>query len=127
MESKWFVRSCSSISRLERWRVRHALESLHRSLTLLKELSVACPQINRSAKNARVKSNENVTERRGGQGDSAREPSRLDSEALKHYNRLWKLRNASPYATSRCSSVVEQRFCKPPMLGELSCNTTGEV
>src|SRR5256886_11244391 len=50
MESKWYVRSCSSISRLERWRARHALESLHRSLTLLKELSVACLQINRSAR-----------------------------------------------------------------------------
>src|SRR6266571_8902993 len=51
MESEWYVRNCSSISRLERWKARHALSSLHRSLTLLKELSVACPQINRSAKN----------------------------------------------------------------------------
>src|SRR6266581_2965238 len=51
MESEWYVRNCSSISRLERWKAMHALSSLHRSLTLLKELSVACPQINRSAKN----------------------------------------------------------------------------
>src|SRR2546421_8204690 len=35
--------------------------------------------------------------------------------------------NIPPHAISRCSSVVEQRFCKPPMLGELSRNTTGEV
>src|SRR5947209_4701010 len=103
MESKWFVRSCSSISRLERWRVRHALESLHRSLTLLKELSVACPQINRSAKNALTVKHSSII---------------IDSGSYEMH---------PPYATSRCSSVVEQRFCKPPMLGELSRNTTGVV
>ena len=37
----------------------------------------------------------------------------LDSGALGHYNRLWKQQNAFLDATCRCSSVVEQRFCKP--------------
>ena len=133
MESKWYVRSCSSISRLERWRARHAL-SVYPSFTdptlisgqshlifgtgsissvMTSQLSKLC------CTNVLYKALENL--------DAIAldvSQKRLDSEALKHYNRLWKHRNASP---SRCSSVVEQRFCKPPMLGELSRNTTGVV
>ena len=46
MESEWYARGYSRISGLElRESQSNSPEALHRYLTLLKELSVACPQI----------------------------------------------------------------------------------
>src|SRR5256885_1542345 len=99
MESEWYVRNCSSISRLERWKARHAL-SVYPSFTDPTSISgqshlifgpgstssVMTSQLSKlCCTNALYKALENLD-------TIALDVSQkcLDSEALRHYNRLWK-------------------------------------